>query len=165
MLAWLLAWTPPAFLAYGWDKRQAQRGGWRVPELFLHALALVGGVIGAWAGRAVFRHKTQKPVFLVVLIAASVLWAAIVGLGHPVSAESSSGDSGSGRLPVGRRWRAGAAAGHRPSAATMSASGAGAARRLPWPSSQPSSRRTYSWSAFLDALGDDVQAKVVAEPR
>ena len=78
VLAWVLAWTPSAFFTYGWDKRQARRGGWRVPELFLHALALVGGVIGAWAGRAVFRHKTQKPVFLVVLIAASVLWAAIV---------------------------------------------------------------------------------------
>jgi uncharacterized membrane protein YsdA (DUF1294 family) len=77
VLAWLLAWTPSAFLAYGWDKRQARRGGWRVPELYLHALALVGGVIGAWAGRAVFRHKTRKPVFLVVLIAASVLWAAV----------------------------------------------------------------------------------------
>ena len=78
VLAWLLAWTPSAFFAYGWDKRQARRGGWRVPEPFLHGLALVGGVMGAWAGRAVFRHKTQKPVFLLVLIVASVLWAAIV---------------------------------------------------------------------------------------
>ena len=43
----------------------------------LHALALGGGVIGAWAGRLVFRHKTQKPVFLVVLIAASILWVAL----------------------------------------------------------------------------------------
>ena len=28
-------------------------------------------------GRLVFRHKTQKPVFLMVLIGASVLWGAI----------------------------------------------------------------------------------------
>jgi len=78
VMAWLVAWTPPAFVAYGWDKRQARRGGWRVPELVLHGLALIGGVVGAWAGRAFFRHKTQKPVFLVVLIVASVLWVAIV---------------------------------------------------------------------------------------
>jgi uncharacterized membrane protein YsdA (DUF1294 family) len=45
--------------------------------VLLHGLALSGGVIGAWAGRAVFRHKTQQPAFTVVLIAASILWAVI----------------------------------------------------------------------------------------
>jgi uncharacterized membrane protein YsdA (DUF1294 family) len=77
VVAWLVGWAIPAFALYGIDKRQAQVGGWRVPEGVLHGLALIGGVIGAWAGRAVFRHKTQKPVFLVVLVAASVLWAVI----------------------------------------------------------------------------------------
>jgi uncharacterized membrane protein YsdA (DUF1294 family) len=78
LLAWLVAWTPVAFIAYGMDKRAAIRGDWRIPELVLHGLALIGGVVGAWAGRFAFRHKTQKPVFLVVLVIASVLWAAIV---------------------------------------------------------------------------------------
>jgi uncharacterized membrane protein YsdA (DUF1294 family) len=77
ILAWMVGWSLPAFALYGIDKRQARSGGWRVPESVLHGLALVGGVIGAWAGRAAFRHKTQQPVFLVVLVAASVLWAAI----------------------------------------------------------------------------------------
>jgi uncharacterized membrane protein YsdA (DUF1294 family) len=77
LLAWLVGWTPVAFVAYGIDKRAAVHGDWRIPELWLHGLALIGGVIGAWAGRLVFRHKTQKPVFLVVLIVASVLWGVI----------------------------------------------------------------------------------------
>jgi uncharacterized membrane protein YsdA (DUF1294 family) len=77
LLAWILGWSLPAFAMYGIDKRQATTGGWRVPEAVLHVLALIGGVIGAWAGRAVFRHKTQKPAFLVVLIAASMLWGVI----------------------------------------------------------------------------------------
>jgi uncharacterized membrane protein YsdA (DUF1294 family) len=77
LLAWLVGWSVPAFGLYGIDKRQAARGGWRVPDAVLHGLALVGGVIGAWAGRAVFHHKTHKPVFLVVLVAASILWAAV----------------------------------------------------------------------------------------
>jgi uncharacterized membrane protein YsdA (DUF1294 family) len=77
LLAWIGGWTPVAFAAYGFDKRAAIRGGWRVPEAALHGLALVGGVIGAWAGRVVFRHKTHKPMFLVVLGAASVLWGAL----------------------------------------------------------------------------------------
>lgn len=76
-LAWIAGWTIPAFASYGIDKRQAGLGGWRVPEAMLHGLALIGGVIGAWAGRGVFHHKTRKPVFLVVLVVASVIWAAI----------------------------------------------------------------------------------------
>jgi uncharacterized membrane protein YsdA (DUF1294 family) len=77
LLAWMGGWTPVAFAAYGLDKRAAGRGGWRIPEAVLHGLALIGGVIGAWAGRVVFRHKTQHPMFLVVLVAASILWGAI----------------------------------------------------------------------------------------
>ena len=77
LLAWLAGWTVPAFALYGVDKRQAEQGRWRVPEVLLHGLALIGGVIGAWAGRYTFHHKTQKPVFTVVLIAASILWAVI----------------------------------------------------------------------------------------
>jgi uncharacterized membrane protein YsdA (DUF1294 family) len=78
LLAWLVGWTLPAFGLYGIDKRQAQAGGWRIPEWLLHGLALIGGVVGAWAGRAVFRHKTQKPVFTVVLAIASILWVIVV---------------------------------------------------------------------------------------
>ena len=77
ILAWIAGWTIPAFAMYGIDKRQAQQGGWRVPEAVLHGLALIGGVIGAWAGRTVFHHKTQKPVFTVVLVGASILWGLI----------------------------------------------------------------------------------------
>jgi len=77
LLAWLVAWTPPAFAASGVDKWQAAHGGWRIPEVVLHGLALIGGVIGAWAGRIVFRHKTRKPVFLWVLSAASILWVVL----------------------------------------------------------------------------------------
>ena len=78
LAAWLVGWSIPAFAMYGVDKRQARSGGWRVPEIVLHGLALVGGVLGAWVGRLAFRHKTREPVFLVVLIVASVLWLAVV---------------------------------------------------------------------------------------
>lgn len=77
LLAWLVAWSVPAFALYGIDKRQARSGGWRIPEVLLHGVALIGGVVGAWAGRLVFRHKTQKPVFLVVLVLATVIWVVI----------------------------------------------------------------------------------------
>ena len=64
------------FLAYGWDKLQAKRGGSRVSEARLHALALFGGFAGAWLGMRLFRHKTQKRAFAVVIALAAVLHAA-----------------------------------------------------------------------------------------
>jgi uncharacterized membrane protein YsdA (DUF1294 family) len=78
VVAWMAGWSVPAFAIYGVDKGQARTGGWRIPEAVLHGLALVGGVVGAWAGRAVFRHKTQRPVFLVILVVASVIWSVVL---------------------------------------------------------------------------------------
>jgi uncharacterized membrane protein YsdA (DUF1294 family) len=72
-LAWVLAWSVVTFAFYGYDKHQAIAQGLRVPEIVLHLLALIGGFLGGWAGRAYFHHKTRKPVFLVVLIIATVL--------------------------------------------------------------------------------------------
>ena len=78
LVSWLVGWTPPAFAAYGGDKWQATHDGWRIPEVVLHGLALVGGVAGAWAGRAVFHHKTRKRVFLVVLWVATAIWGFLI---------------------------------------------------------------------------------------
>jgi uncharacterized membrane protein YsdA (DUF1294 family) len=77
LIAWLLAWSAVTFAFYGYDKRQAQAGGWRVPENVLHALALLGGFPGGWAGRAYFHHKTLHPSFLVVLTASTLVWTII----------------------------------------------------------------------------------------
>lgn len=45
-------------LIYGWDKVCAMRQWWRVPELTLLLLAVVGGSIGAMIAVQVFHHKT-----------------------------------------------------------------------------------------------------------
>src|SRR5262245_36687312 len=72
-LAWILAWSVVTFAFYGYDKHQAVAQRLRVPEIVLHLLALIGGFLGGWAGRAYFHHKTRKPVFLIVLIIATIL--------------------------------------------------------------------------------------------
>lgn len=77
VLVWLVAAGAATFALYGLDKRRAQRGGTRVPEVVLHAAALLGGVAGGWAGRGVFHHKTRKPAFTLVLALATVLWAGV----------------------------------------------------------------------------------------
>lgn len=55
-----------AFLAYGYDKIRAKRGGWRVPERTLHSFGMLGGVIGAFVAQKLFRHKTRKRSFQAV---------------------------------------------------------------------------------------------------
>ena len=45
------------------DKIRAARGSWRVSEGALLAWAFLGGTIGAYVGRALFRHKTRKQPF------------------------------------------------------------------------------------------------------
>lgn len=71
---WLAAWSVALFLLYGIDKTQSKRQeGWRVPETMLHGLALLGGFIGGWLGMVVFHHKTNKPLFKVILAVASAI--------------------------------------------------------------------------------------------
>ncbi len=52
-----------AFAAFGIDKMQAENGKWRTSEDILLSLAFFGGIAGAYAGRAIFRHKTRKQPF------------------------------------------------------------------------------------------------------
>lgn len=68
-----------AFVAYGFDKRRAQRDGRRVPEKTLHLMALFGGWPGALMGQRVFRHKTQKISFRAVVWLCIALHVAVVG--------------------------------------------------------------------------------------
>ena len=68
-----------SFVAYGFDKRRAQKDGRRVPEKSLHLMAFFGGWPGALVGQRVFRHKTQKISFRIVFWMCVVLHIATVG--------------------------------------------------------------------------------------
>ncbi len=72
-LIWLALLSVIFFILYGFDKARAKSGGWRVKESTLHGVALLGGVIGGWAGRSVFRHKTQKKIFTFILILSTLI--------------------------------------------------------------------------------------------
>lgn len=75
---WLVAASLVTFALYGFDKAQAQRQGARVPEVVLHGLALAGGFVGGWVGRAFFRHKTRKRIFAIVLAVSTLLHLIII---------------------------------------------------------------------------------------
>jgi uncharacterized membrane protein YsdA (DUF1294 family) len=77
-LIWVAIASGITFLLYGFDKAQSKKGGWRVPEIVLHGLALAGGFPGGWAGRSVFRHKTKKGIFVFVLAVSTVIHLGLV---------------------------------------------------------------------------------------
>lgn len=54
-----------SLLAYGADKRFAERRQWRISETTLLGLDLCLGIIGGLLGQAMFRHKTQKQGYVV----------------------------------------------------------------------------------------------------
>ena len=67
-VAYLVSINTIALVLYGYDKRQAVVGRMRIPELVLHAAALLGGSPGALLGHGLFRHKTRKFRFQVVFV-------------------------------------------------------------------------------------------------
>ncbi len=70
-------WT---FLLFGVDKLRAGTGTCRVSEGALLIWALFGGSIGAYAGRALFRHKTRKQPFSSHLHQIAILQVCAVAL-------------------------------------------------------------------------------------
>lgn len=55
------------FLVFFYDKRNAQMDAWRIPENVLLLFAFYGP-FGACAAMRLFRHKTKKPKFYLVLV-------------------------------------------------------------------------------------------------
>ncbi len=64
--------------AYSYDKRAAQLGLWRTPEIKLHILEALGGWPGALLAQIFYRHKVRKlryqVVFWLIVLSHGVLW-------------------------------------------------------------------------------------------
>ena len=64
-------------VVYGVDKHRAKKGKWRISEMTLFLLPLIGGSVGAIAGMYLFRHKTKHWYFHIglplILVAQLVL--------------------------------------------------------------------------------------------
>ena len=81
VVVWLTAVNLAAFAAFGIDKAKARAGERRISEANLLMLAWLGGTVGAFAGRSLFRHKTRKQPFSSILqIIGIVQFAVLVGL-------------------------------------------------------------------------------------
>lgn len=81
-LIWSLLLSTLTFAMYGWDKRQARHDQRRTPEATLQGLAWAGGWPGALVGQRVFRHKTRKFGFNVILwLAVAVHLVGLIAIG------------------------------------------------------------------------------------
>ena len=60
-------WNIMTFFLMGLDKFKSERGHWRISEQTLLTYAFILGGIGSWAGSYVFRHKSRKAKFRILL--------------------------------------------------------------------------------------------------
>lgn len=76
---WCLGLSALDLFLMGWDKRQAKRGGPRVPEKQFFLVAALGGTAGAILGMYAFRHKTRHWYFkwglpAIALVQLGLVW-------------------------------------------------------------------------------------------
>ena len=62
------------YWVYARDKRRAEAGEWRVPEVRLHLLELLGGWPGALLAQRRLRHKCSKGSYQFVFWLIVVVW-------------------------------------------------------------------------------------------
>ncbi|MHC4691865.1 MAG: DUF1294 domain-containing protein [Planctomycetota bacterium] len=80
LYAYLVSINLVTLLFYGYDKYQAGNNGFRIPEIVLHLLALIGGSPGALLGQILFRHKTRKLKFLLVFIMIVIIQVVVIAV-------------------------------------------------------------------------------------
>ncbi|NJM05386.1 DUF1294 domain-containing protein [Candidatus Gracilibacteria bacterium] len=78
LLSWAVALSIVAFGLFGFDKRRAQQGGARVPEIVLHLVGWAGGAPGALVGMRFWRHKTHHAEFWISQFGALIIWAGLL---------------------------------------------------------------------------------------
>ena len=67
ILIYLIIINVIGFVIMGIDKGKAKHKAWRIPEITLFTIGLLGGCPGLILGMYVFRHKTKKPRFFIGL--------------------------------------------------------------------------------------------------
>ncbi len=60
----ILAINIIGFFLMGYDKLKSKNRGWRIPEINLFLVSLIGGAAGVLVGMKIFRHKTRHSSFV-----------------------------------------------------------------------------------------------------
>ena len=75
-VAYLLFINLLAYVLYGFDKRRARMGKYRIPESVLLWMARLGGGAGSWIGIRKFHHKTKHTKFRILVPLWTIVWLA-----------------------------------------------------------------------------------------
>ena len=67
ILGAVVLWNLIIAFTYGLDKRNARLHKWRIPESRLIWPAYIFGGVGAFLGMYIFRHKTKKLKFKILI--------------------------------------------------------------------------------------------------
>ncbi len=63
IISFFLAVNLIGFAAMGIDKARARKHAWRISEMVLFFIAIIGGSLGSLIGMYLFRHKTKHKAF------------------------------------------------------------------------------------------------------
>jgi uncharacterized membrane protein YsdA (DUF1294 family) len=78
LVAYMFIINAVTYSLFGFDKRAAERGDWRIPEKTLLMASALGGSVGAVMAQRRFRHKTQKQPFKALLYGIIVAQLALI---------------------------------------------------------------------------------------
>jgi Predicted membrane protein len=76
----LIVWNLITFFMMGIDKFKSTHGKWRISEQTLLTSAFIMGAVGSLMGSMIFRHKTQKWKFRILLPAALLFNLSVIFL-------------------------------------------------------------------------------------
>ena len=81
LILYLLIINAASFLLMLADKLKAKKNLWRVPEILLFLVAIIGGSLGSLCGMYLFRHKTKHFQFVLgipLILAVQVMIAVLI---------------------------------------------------------------------------------------
>lgn len=75
---WLIVINIITFAVFGIDKKKAIDGKFRIKELTLFVLSLLGGSLGGLIAMHIFHHKTRKWYFKFGIPLILIAWVALI---------------------------------------------------------------------------------------
>ncbi len=73
------------FALFHSDKRKAQKKAFRIPESNLLGFSALFGALGGILGMIIFRHKTKKPKFLILMPLFAIVHLLVIYLVFTIS--------------------------------------------------------------------------------
>ena len=80
MIPYLLLINALGFVFMHWDKYLARKRHWRIPEVVLYLVAILGGSVGCVIGMNLFHHKTRKSNFKLPILGILVVQLILISV-------------------------------------------------------------------------------------